>query len=616
MRLGVDFGTTNSSIARYQDGRLTQVRLDPLGDNPWVQPSLLYVDRAYQALVGTPAALEYLRRETGRPVRWEKRHVGEIEVTAAAVHFVQDVHVMVDMGANGRLLQSIKTGLRDPGYEGTQIFDRFYTVDELIALVLRPLRQRAEEQLGEACDGVVIGRPVRFGASDAVSRRAEEILCKAALYAGFREVRFQMEPVGVVYLHHRATAKRSLALIFDFGGGTLDLAVAEVGGAAEPRVLATRGLLVGGDDLDSRIMQSLLVHFGAESRTHDDRPFPAQVLEYLNSWQTMPELTRPYFRGLLNDLKRSSNQPRAIAALETLVSRNLGFKLFAEIERAKKSLSTQPATRLDFEFGDIRIHELITRAKFEALIAPEIALVTRGVQQVLADAGLQPWQIDAVLRTGGTSAVPAFARSLAATFGEDRVRQMDLLTSVVGGLAVVAQEGGGWSAPTADIYAQPVQTLVGDIHAASGRPYEAYRMRVGAACYTDRPCATSRVPVALSGLPAIRTATADSMAADEGFLQFALARASRVYVALDARAAGAPGWLNDFALEEASLEIEDFGNAQEFALYSRAFPAGVVSLGGNQASGYRGDFSLNYLVAVRPLEDDAAGVQAPNGPSR
>jgi len=85
VRLGVDFGTPNSSIAHYADGRLTQVRLDPLGHNPWVESSLLYVDR---------------------------------------------------------------------GYEGTQIIDRFYTVDELIALVLRPLKQRAEEQLREACAGV------------------------------------------------------------------------------------------------------------------------------------------------------------------------------------------------------------------------------------------------------------------------------------------------------------------------------------------------------------------------------------------------------------------------------------------------------------------------------
>jgi len=157
--------------------------------------------------------------------------------------------------------------------------------------------------------------------------------------------------------------------VFDFGGGTLDLAVAEVGGAAAPRILATRGVLVGGDDLDSRIMQSLFRHFGADSRTLDDRPFPAQVLECLLTWQTMPELTRPYYRGLLADLKRTSTQPRAVGALETLVSRNLGYRLFTEIERVKKVLSTQTAARLDFEYGDIRIHRLITRGQFEAMIA-------------------------------------------------------------------------------------------------------------------------------------------------------------------------------------------------------------------------------------------------------
>ncbi|NLF02341.1 MAG: Hsp70 family protein, partial [Anaerolineales bacterium] len=242
MRLGFDFGTTNSSIAHYDGRALTSIRLDPEGDNPYVLPSLVYIDRELRALLGTAAASEYLRRETGRPVAWEKRPVGEVEVivggSGGPIRYVQQMSVVVDTAANGRLLQSIKTALRDPAYEGTEIFDRFYTLDELIAMVLRELRERAEQHFGEPCRSVVLGRPVRFSDDQAVTERAEEILFKAGRLAGFTDIAFQLEPIGAAYLHHATTTERQTALVFDFGGGTLDLTLAELGGGEEPHVLA------------------------------------------------------------------------------------------------------------------------------------------------------------------------------------------------------------------------------------------------------------------------------------------------------------------------------------------------------------------------------------------
>src|SRR5262249_27401042 len=155
-----------------------------------------------------------------------------------------------DEAAFGRLLQSIKTALRNELYSGTQIFDRFYTLDELIALVLTKLKDAAEKQLGQECTEVVVGRPVKFSDKEWVSKRAEEIIYKGARQAGFKEISFQAEPIGALYVYHAATPIRQLVLVFDFGGGTLDLTVAEVGGGIAPKVLASRGVLVGGDDLD------------------------------------------------------------------------------------------------------------------------------------------------------------------------------------------------------------------------------------------------------------------------------------------------------------------------------------------------------------------------------
>jgi hypothetical chaperone protein len=204
-KFGIDFGTTNSSIASYDGRELRRPVINPTGDNPLILPSLLYINRQQQPAVGTAAAQQYLHNETGRRAVWEKRRVGEIDVVAAGVSYVQTVHALVDVGAQGRLLQYIKTALRDPGYDGTQVFERFYTVDELIALILQPLKASAEQQLHTDCRSVVMGRPVKFSPDPAVSERAQEILYKAARLAGFEDIRFEMEPIGALYFYHRTS---------------------------------------------------------------------------------------------------------------------------------------------------------------------------------------------------------------------------------------------------------------------------------------------------------------------------------------------------------------------------------------------------------------------------
>src|SRR5512135_2460297 len=364
-RFGIDFGTTNSAIAFFDGRELHRPTLDPGSDNPLVLPSLLYIDRQQQPTAGLAAALKYLHNETGRRATWEKRRVGEIDVVASGVSYVQTVHVLVDTGAQGRLLQYIKTALRDPGYDGTQVFDRFYTVDELIALILRHLKASAEQQLETECQSVILGRPVKFSSDPAVSARAQEILYKAARLAGFAEIGFEMEPIGALYFYHRTSSQRELALIFDFGGGTLDLTLAEVGGPTPPNIIATLGVLVGGDDLDKRLMQHLLKYFGGMPRP-GRRALPPDVLDLLENWQTMPLLSRPHFLKILNEYRAAN--PTGIDALLTLVTRNLGFQLFREIEQTKIRLSEAALAELKFQYSNIDLRETITRYKFEDLI--------------------------------------------------------------------------------------------------------------------------------------------------------------------------------------------------------------------------------------------------------
>ena len=596
-RFGIDFGTTNSAIAFFDGQELHRPIVDPGSENPLVLPSLLYIDRQQQATAGLAAAREYLNHETGRRARWEKRRVGEIDVITSDFTYVQTVHVLVDTGAQGRLLQYIKTALRDPGYDGTQVFDRFYTVDELIALILRPLKASAEEQLNRECHEVVIGRPVKFSPDPAVSDRAQGILYKAARLAGFDSIGFEMEPIGALYFYHRTSPQRELALIFDFGGGTLDLTLAEVGGPTPPNIIATLGVLVGGDDLDKRVMQYLLKYFGGLPRP-GHRALPPEVLDLLENWQTMPLLSRPHFMKVLNEYR--ADNPAAIDALITLVTRNLGFQLFREIEQTKIKLSDTLSAPLTFEQSGIHIRETITRYKFEELIAPEIEAVDSGVRQILHDAAIKPEQVDVVLRTGGTSAVPAFTDLLAEIFERQKIRSLELLTSVVGGLAIAAREERGPSPAYEMIYPKNPAEVVSDIRSETRQDYALYEFRIDAACYLDAPYTVTRMPVTLSGLPAIRTAQADKASTAEEFLHFHLARPATITIAYDADAARVPQWLSNFAREPYTIEIDQLGTPRYLKVYSKEFAADNVTLGGSRAAGSSGNIFLHYLVIIRP----------------
>lgn len=603
MRLGIDFGTTNSSISHYDGDKLHRVVLDPQSDNPHVLPSLIYINRAQHAAVGTAAAAEYLSHETGRLAHWERRRIGEIDVVAADMSFVRTVHAMVDTAAQGRLLQYIKTALRDPTYEGTQVFGRFYTADELIAVLLSALKERAQQAFGADSDAVVIGRPVRFSDSPAITARAEEILYKAARWAGFREIGFELEPVGAAYHYHRTAPERQTAFIFDFGGGTLDFTVAQVGGGASPQILGTHGVLVGGDDLDRRIMQSLHSHFGADARLDGKPVLPPYLFDWLDNWQSMPILSRPDYVRLMDEGMRASTDRKAIAALRALVTRNLGFKLFREIEHAKKSLSEKWVTPLRMNEEAIELEVTLTRRDFERLISRQVKKVEEGVSTALELANLRPAQVDVVLRTGGTSAVPVFRGLLERIFGEQKIADIDLLTSVVGGLAVVAHEGGGSKPHYVERYNSIETPAPGSIRVKATRPGERYEFRIGAKCYTDHDYTLLRIPVELSGLPAIRTAQEDKASTSKFFCQFILAHPTRVYVAFDSAVQVLPEWLRAFAPQEMQVVVDQFGTERLLKVFASEFPPGNVQLGGSRAKGVQGDVFMNYLV-ILSLQSD------------
>lgn len=157
------------------------------------------------------------------------------------------------------------------------------------------------------------------------------------------------------------------------------------------------------------------------------------------NWQNLVELSRPAYYELFQDGLNGSD-PEGIQRLKTLVDQKLGFNLFREFERVKISLSDRYYTWLDFKDANLTLREMITRKRFEDLISEDLLHVEQALDELLNKSGLKADQIAAVVRTGGSSSIPAFMELLSDRFGQERLKATNLFTTIVGGLAIKAHE--------------------------------------------------------------------------------------------------------------------------------------------------------------------------------
>jgi hypothetical chaperone protein len=441
LRLGIDFGTTNSGVGMFDGQQVHILPIDWNGKDPGVVRTLLYLTRDEQTYVGQPAIETYYEQNIGRARRLVKKVVGEIEVIADEMFYVRDVHVMVDTLTPGRLFQSLKSGLKEAEFKSTDVFGRTLSLEELIALYLGALRERARAFVGQEVTAVVLGRPVNFGADAASNALAERRLRAAAKLAGFEQVTFELEPIAAALAYERGVRRPQRVLVFDFGGGTLDLTVMRIGGKRR-EVLSTGGIDVAGDTFDREIIRyRLLDHFGRGTSIGERAlPFPAGLTEPLTHWQEIPQLSVPKTLRLLEELQRTGSHPSRVRALTSLVVNNYGFAMFDAVERAKRALSDGYSTVMRLQAEDIDVWQLLTRAQFEAIIAPHRRAIASEMRETVRRSGLRPDEIDAVVRTGGSSQIPCFIDLLAEQFGADKLRLENTFSGVTAGLAIRAWE--------------------------------------------------------------------------------------------------------------------------------------------------------------------------------
>ena len=437
VKVGIDFGTSNSGVAIYDGQRVQLLPVDPKNVLPEVIKTVLYITKDYRASIGQEAVENYYRDNVNRQRRYVKQWAGEIDVRGADMFYVRDIYVYVDELKPGRLLQYLKTALRKDGYAGTQIFERYYTVGDLARTYLGLLKQRAENVLGESIDFVTLGRPVKFSESPVQDQKAQETLRQAAYEAGFKRVDFELEPIAAALDYEQSMTGPQNVIIFDFGGGTLDIAVMRLGDPHKREVFASGGVDIAGSDFDRAIIEKrMLPHFGYGRVNH--HPEIMEMIHAIPDWMALPYLGTPINKNILEKAIQAGTAPIQMKALQGLIYNDLAFTFYNRVEAGKIALSNDGATIISLEDKNIALWELYTRHQFETDIYHYLLDVEKVLLDTIAKPGLDVEEIDAVVKTGGSSSIPLFTEMLTRIFGADKVKESNAFTSVVAGLAIKA----------------------------------------------------------------------------------------------------------------------------------------------------------------------------------
>ena len=451
--IGIDFGTSNSAAATF-DGQ--QLMLIELAAPESIMPSANYIDKQFVSAIGQKAINDYIAGNRGRKVELSAQLLGEARSgtgggeTAMGGPGESDTSKVYGQAFNdgslpGRLFRGTKRLLGNTLNDRIAIFDRSFRLVALVTPILVGIRQALEATIDRSANHACIGHPVNFeGSGEGRNNIALERLAEAYGHAGIQEQSFCPEPTAatISYLHNNPQSRDELVLTVDFGGGTLDFSVLRRKGSSF-EVEATHGIALGGDRIDQCIFRELvfpLLGSGERwSRVVDgstvDTLFPfGEYEELLINWPISYMLNQnKYTAPVMQRMVQPDAAADKFKRLYDLIQQNYSYQVFEAIKAFKAQLSLLESAVLDIPEIDVRVE--VERWEFEAMISPLLFEFEQAISKILDKAGYQAGDIDLVLRTGGSSLIPAVVDILDNQFA-GKVVEHDPFTSVAAGLAI------------------------------------------------------------------------------------------------------------------------------------------------------------------------------------
>ena len=344
--IGIDLGTTNSCVSVMEGGSFTIITNS---EGARTTPSVVNI------------------KDNGEIV------VGEVAKRQVITHPESTI-------------QSIKTHMGSDHKE--KIHGKDYTPQEISAMILKKMKNSAEDYLGETVKEAVITVPAYF--TDAQRQATKD----AGVIAGLEVKRIINEPTAAALAYGLDKQKEEKVLVFDLGGGTFDVSILEIGdGVIE--VLATSGNNhLGGDNFDKAIVEWLAEEFKKEN------------------------------------------------GIDLLQDKMAYQRLRDAAEKAKKELSTTMETPISLPFitmdatGPKHLEVRLTRAKFNELTSELVKMTQGPAKTALEDAGLTPGDIDEILLVGGSTRIPAVQDWVKDYFGKNPNKSINPDEVVAAGAAI------------------------------------------------------------------------------------------------------------------------------------------------------------------------------------
>lgn len=370
--LGIDLGTTNSAAAIVEGG---EPRILENKEGSRITPSVVAISKTGERLVGITAKRQAITNPQNT-IFSVKRLIGRRYSDPVVQH---DKKIL-----SYEIQESASRGVE------VKMTDKWYRPEEISAFVLQKLKQDAEDKLGENIEEAVITCPAYFDNDQRAATKA------AGEIAGFKVRRVLPEPTAAALAYGFGKKREGKILVYDFGGGTFDISVLDIGDDTFEVKAIGGDMHLGGDDFDRKIIDYLVSEYKKEE-------------------------------GI--DLSKDT------LALQ---------RLKEAAERAKHELSTTFETEINLPFitsgaeGPKHFVMKFTRAKLEELVRDYIDRSIELVDGVLKEAKLTPKDLDEVILVGGQTRMPAMVQAVKKYFGKEPHKDINPDEVVAIGAAVEA----------------------------------------------------------------------------------------------------------------------------------------------------------------------------------
>ena len=406
--LAIDFGTSNSAVAVFDNGAIKRLQMEDGSDT---LPTAIFFDFATgETRIGTPA------------------------------------NDLLMSGSEGRYMRSLKRVLGTSLMrEKRPMMGKYINFFDIIGGFLSELKTRAERIEGRKFPYALSGRPVRFHSDPEKDRQAEADLRECYRRAGFHEVEFMFEPEAASLANNVLDKEFSLGLIVDIGGGTSDFSVFRSKPEADQpvEILASYGERFGGTDFDKtlnvRHFMPLLGRGAALRRVFGSgtASTPAALYNDLATWEKIPFMYTPETLRIARDLERHALDRTPFKRLIDVLEYELAHELSMLAEKSKIATNqADEAYTVDLGVIEKGAEIGITPDDLDAMMANHHSRIIDAVNQTLILATCKPDEITDVIFVGGSSLMGFVIDALKATFPKSEFHTAAVFTAVVDGLAL------------------------------------------------------------------------------------------------------------------------------------------------------------------------------------